>query len=361
MWPNTTLIELLGIELPIIQAPMAGASGVDMAVAVGEAGGLGSLPCAMLDPATARSHLQAIRQRSAKPLNVNFFAHEPYRADPRRDRAWKAHLAPYYEALGVDPATAAPSAARTPFDAAMCEVVEEFSPKVVSFHFGLPAPSLVERVRATGAVIAGSATTVMEARWLEDHGCDVIIAQGCEAGGHRGMFLSDDIATQPGTFALVPQVASAVRVPVVAAGGIVDGRGIAAAFALGAAAVQIGTAYLLTPESLISDLHRQALRGARDDSTALSNVFTGRPARGILNRVMREVGPMSPLAPAFPAAGAALAPLKAASERSGSSDFSAMWSGQCAPPDRDTDAAALTRFLAQEALEVLGSLAPTPR
>ncbi len=356
MWPNSRLIDMLGMELPIIQAPMAGASGVEMAVAVSEAGGLGSLPCAMLDPAKARSELAAIRQRTGKPFNVNFFSHESQRPDPRSEQAWKARLAPYYAELGLDMTASTPSARRSPFDAAMCEVVEEIEPEVVSFHFGLPDESLIERVKATGAVMISAATTVEEARWLEDHGCDAIIAQGYEAGGHRGMFLAQDIATQPGTFALVPQVVDAVNVPVIAAGAIADGRGIAAAFALGAAAVQIGTAYLLTPESLISDLHRGALRAARDDTTALTNVFSGRPARGILNRVMREVGPMSQLAPAFPTAGAALAPLKAASEKSGSSDFSSLWSGQAAPLAREMDAGTLTRRLALDAQEAFLSL-----
>jgi len=357
MWPNSRLLDLIGIEVPIIQAPMAGASGSDMAIAACEAGGLGSLPCAMLDPPKARAEIAVIRQRTSKPLNLNFFCHTPPIPNLDRDAGWKTRLSSYYLELGLDPSASAPAASRSPFDASMCEIVEEFSPEVVSFHFGLPEQSLVSRVKECGSVIVSSATTVQEARWLEDNGCDAIIAQGYEAGGHRGMFLTEDIATQPGTFALVPQVVDAVDVPVVAAGGIADGRGIAAAFALGAAGVQVGTAYLITPESLISDLHREALREARDDQTALTNVFSGRPARGLLNRVMREVGPMSGEAPSFPTAGGVLAPLKAEAESLGNSDFSSLWSGQAASLVHETNSGELTQQLAANAQDLLQRLA----
>ena len=357
MWPDRRLLDLVGIELPIVQAPMAGANGSAMAIAAGEAGGLGSLPCAMLDAAKIRAEIGVIRQRTAKPVNVNFFCHTPAGPDPAREAAWKARLAAYYTELGLDEAASAPAVNRAPFDAAMCEIVEECKPEVVSFHFGLPSAALLRRVKATGAVVLSSATTVAEARWLEDNGCDAVIAQGYEAGGHRGMFMTDEIATQAGTFALLPQVVDAVKLPVIAAGGIADGRGIAAAFALGAAGVQIGTAYLFTPESLISGLHRAALREARDDGTALTNVFSGRPARGLMNRVMREVGPMSDAAPAFPTAGGALAPLKAKAEEAGSSDFSSLWSGQAASLGREIGAGDLTRQLAAEAARRLRSLA----
>jgi len=357
MWPDRRLLDLVGIELPIVQAPMAGATGSAMAIAVAEAGGLGSLPCAMLDAAKARAEIGVVRQRTAKPINVNFFCHAPAELDAARDAAWKARLAAYYTELGLDASATAPAVNRAPFDAAMCEIVEDARPEVVSFHFGLPAPELLGRVKAAGCLVFSSATTVEEARWLEANGCDAIIAQGYEAGGHRGMFLSHDIATQAGTLALVPQVADAVAVPVIAAGGIADGRGIAAAFALGAAAAQLGTAYLFTPESLITDLHRAALRDARDDRTALTNVFSGRPARGLMNRVMREVGPISEAAPAFPTAGGALAPLKAKSEAAGSADFSSLWAGQAAPLGREVGAGDLTRRLAEEAAQRLEALA----
>ena len=356
MWLDRRLLDLLGIELPIVQAPMAGANGAAMAIAVAEAGGLGSLPCAMLDAARIRAEVGVIRQQTARPVNLNFFCHQPAAPDPERAAAWKARLAPFYRELGLDEAADAPAVNRAPFDDAMCEVVEDCRPEVVSFHFGLPARPLLDRVKAAGAVVLSSATTVEEARWLEANGCDAIIAQGYEAGGHRGMFLTDEIGGQAGTFALVPQVVDAVKVPVIAAGGIADGRGVAAAFALGAAAAQIGTAYLFTPESMISDLHRAALNGARDDGTALTNVFSGRPARGLVNRIMRAVGPMSDAAPSFPTAGGALAPLKAKAEAAGSADFSSLWSGQAAGLCRETGAADLTRQLAADAVRRMAAM-----
>ena len=252
MWPDHRIQDLFEIELPIIQAPMAGSVGSEMVIAVSEAGGLGSLPCAMLNPEQMRNELGVIRQRTSRPINLNFFCHQPPQNDPARENAWKQRLESYYIELGLDPQAPVPAAARAPFDSAMCDLVEEFRPEVVSFHFGLPERALLERVRATGAKIISSATTVDEARWLEDQGCDAIIAQGYEAGGHRGVFLTDDISTQAGTMALVPQVVDAVKVPVIAAGGIADARGIVAAFALGASAVQIGTAYLFCPEAKVS-------------------------------------------------------------------------------------------------------------
>lgn len=355
MWPNRRIIDLFGIDLPIIQAPMAGSVLSDMAIAVSEAGGLGSLPCAMLNAEVARQELGIIRQRTSKPINVNFFCHRPPKPDAAREAAWRNRLMVYYAELGLDASKPAPQAHRTSFDAAMCDVVEDFAPEVVSFHFGLPAKDLLDRVRATGAKILSSATSVEEARWLEAQGCDAIIAQGFEAGGHRGMFLTRDVYTQVGTMALVPQVADAVRVPVIAAGGIADGRGIAAAFALGAAAVQIGTAYLFCPEANLDAMHRQALKAAKDNQTALTNVFTGRPARGIVNRLMREVGPLSDLAPEFPLAAGAVAPLRACAEAAGTGDFTALWSGQAASLGRELPARDLTRHLAAQALAKLGN------
>ena len=357
MWLNRELLDLIGIDLPIIQAPLAGANGPAMAIAVSEAGGLGSLPCAMLDAAKARAEMGVIREQTTNPLNVNFFCHKPPAPDPDRDAAWKRHLAAYYVELGLDASASAPAVNRAPFDEAMCEVVEDLKPEVVSFQFGLPAKPLLGRVKAAGCRVLGCATTVEEARWLEDNGCGAVIAQGFEAGGHRGMFLTDDIATQAGTFALVPQVVDAVKVPVIAAGGIADGRGVAAVFALGAAGAQIGTAYLFTPESLISDLHRTALGAARDDGTAVTNLFSGGPARGVMNRIMREIGPMSDLAPAFPTAGSALAPLKAAAQARGASDFTNLWSGQAAGLCYETNSGDLTRRLAEDAARRLQELA----
>jgi nitronate monooxygenase len=349
MWPDRRVQDLFGIELPIIQAPMAGSVGSEMVIAVSEAGGLGSLPCAMLSPDQMRAEIGIIRQRTSRPINLNFFCHHPPQADGKREAAWKRRVEGYYAEFGLDPQAPVPGAARAPFDSAMCELVEEFAPEVVSFHFGLPERDLLERVRVTGAKIVSSATTVDEARWLEAQGCDAIIAQGYEAGGHRGVFLTQDITTQAGTMALVPQIVDAVKVPVIAAGGIADARGIVAAFALGAAAVQIGTAYLLCPEAKVSALHREALKSAKDNGTVLTNVFTGRPARGIINRIVREVGPMSDLAPGFPLAAGAVAPLRAKAEAAGSGDFSPLWSGQAAALSREVPAGELTRQLGAEA------------
>lgn len=355
MWPDKRIQNLLGIEHPIIQAPMAGPVFSDMVIAVSKAGALGSMPCATIDESRIRDELGIIKQASDRPFNVNFFCHTPPVFDAGREAGWREKLAPYYEEYGLDPKMDVPASNRTPFDAALCALVEEFRPKVVSFHFGLPEQSLLERVKATGAIIMSSATTVDEAIWLEDHGCDIVIAQGAEAGGHRGNFLTYNMASQMGTFALVPQVTDAIKVPVIAAGGVTDARGIVAALALGAAGVQIGTAYLYTPEARIAPLHHAALRRNRVTETALTNVFTGRPARGILNRIMQETGPLSDAAPAFPLAGGALAPLRAASEKAGSDGFMSLWAGQAASLGREMGAGDLTRTLAEEALALLGT------
>ena len=345
-WPDTRILDLLGIELPIIQGPMAGATNSSMVIAACNAGGLGSMPAAMLSIDQLREELKTIRQHTRRPINVNFFCHQPPAPDEQRAQDWKNLLQPYYQELGADFAAPTPVSNRAPFDDAACQVIEEFRPEVVSFHFGLPEKSLLDRVKATGAKVLSSATTVEEAVWLEQHGCDAIIAMGFEAGGHRGMFLSDDLSSQVGTFALVPQVVDAVKVPVIAAGGIADARGVAAAFMLGASAVQVGTAYLFTPEAKVSPSHQKALRTAKESETAVTNVFTGRPARGILNRVMRELGPMSTKAPAFPLAGGALMPLRA----KGEADFSNLWAGQAFTLGVELTTEALTRKLAEEGL-----------
>jgi nitronate monooxygenase len=357
MWPDRRLIELFKIEFPIVQAPMAGIMDAELVIAAAQGGALGSLPCAMLSADKAREQVKIIRQRISAPINMNFFCHQPVDPHPAREAGWKKRLEPYYRELGIDPAAPINAANRAPFDAAMCEVVEELKPEVVSFHFGLPDQALLRRVKAAGCIVMGAATIVKEAIWLEENGADVIIAQGAEAGGHRGMFLTDDVAAQPGTFALVPQVVDAVKVPVVAAGGIADGRGITAAFALGAAAVQIGSAYLRCPESKVSPLARVALAQAHDHATVITNVMTGWPARGIANRAMREIGPISADAPAFPHAATAHGPLKAAAEKLGKVDFTNLWAGQAIRLGREMPAAELTRALAGSALARLSHLA----
>jgi nitronate monooxygenase len=324
---------------------MAGAQGSAMAIAVSNAGGLGSLPCAMLDADGLRRELTAVRAATRLPFNVNFFCHRPPDPDPARNAAWMAALSPYYREFGIEP-PAASGPGRAPFSAEFAAVLAEFQPPVVSFHFGLPEPALLDRVRQWGAKVLSSATTVDEARWLESRGVDAIIAQGAEAGGHRGMFLSDDLTTQVGTFALLPQIVAAVRVAVIAAGGIGDARGVAAAFALGAAGVQAGSAFLLCPESTITPLHRAALEREDARHTVLTNVFTGRPARSIVNRVIRELGPLSKAAPAFPLAAAAMMPLRSHGERTGSEDFSPLWCGQNPLACRRVPAAERVRELA---------------
>lgn len=341
-----TLQQFLGIDLPIIQAPMAGVQGSALAVAVSNAGGLGSLPCAMLAPEAMRKELAAIKAQTGKPFNVNFFCHAPPVASAEREAAWRAALAPYYKEYGIDADAIPIGPGRAAFSAETADVLGEFKPAVVSFHFGLPAAELLARVKAWGSKILASATTIEEALWLEARGVDAVIAQGFEAGGHRGIFLSGDLTSQVGTMALLPQVLQAVKLPVIAAGGIADAGGVAAAMALGAAGVQLGTVYLLCPEATTSAVHRAALKSEAARHTALTNVFTGRPARGIVNRIIRELGPISGAAPAFPLATGAIAPLRANAESRGSGDFSPLWSGQNASGCKEIPAAQLTRELA---------------
>ena len=345
-WPDGRFLDLVGTEFPIIQAPMAAAGGVDLCVAAIEGGALGSLPCALLDPDQVRSQVLEVRSRAAGPLNLNFFCHTmPPDAD---DVAWRSLLKPYYEEFGARPGNG--GALRLPFDGDMCAVVEELCPKVVSFHFGLPDPHLLDRVRATRAVIIGNATTVAEARWLEAKGVEAIITQGFEAGGHTGRFLGSDPAEAMGLFALLPQVADAVSLPVIAAGGIGDGRGIAAAFMLGASAVQLGTAYLHAPETPISEAHRERLKDGR---TVFTNLMTGGLARGVRGRLVDELGPVRPEAPPYPLASAALAPIRAAAEARGEYGFGPMWAGQAAALGTPLPAAERTRKLAADALAIL--------
>ncbi|KPK54119.1 MAG: 2-nitropropane dioxygenase [Gammaproteobacteria bacterium SG8_31] len=338
--------EFLGTELPLIQAPMAGVQDSALALAVSSAGGLGSLPCAMLDTETLRAELAAMRSATDRPVNVNFFCHKAPKPDPERESRWRKLLEPYLDEYGISIEDIPAGPARVPFGHEMADVLEEFRPPIVSFHFGLPGSDLVARVKAWGATVLASATTVEEARWLETQGADGIIAQGLEAGGHRGMFLSMDLTTQMGTLALVPQIVRHVTVPVIAAGGIADAQVVAAALSLGATAVQVGTAYLLCPETKTTSLHRAALKSDAARHTAVTNLFSGRPARGIVNRVIREIGPISGTAPEFPLAAAAISALRQRAEARGSADFSPLWSGQNASGCREIPAAELTRALA---------------
>ena len=339
------ICDLLGIDVPVIQAPMAGAQGSALAIAVSNAGGLGSQPCAMLGPDQIRSELTAITSSSSKPYNVNFFVHQQPVPDPVREKAWRKVLAPYFAEYGIDPDSIQAGPQRLPFNDAAADVLEQFKPPVVSFHFGLASSSLIRRVKSWGSKILSSATTVDEARYLEARGVDAVIAQGAEAGGHRGMFLTDDVHTQAGTFVLVQQCVRAVRVPVIAAGGIADAAGVRAAMALGAAGVQVGTAYLFCPEATTNPLHRAALKTDAARHTAITNVFTGRPARAIVNRLMRDLTPMNFAAPAFPLAATAIFALRSKAEANGVNDFTSMWAGQNAAACREMPASQLTTLL----------------
>jgi nitronate monooxygenase len=340
------MAKLFGfLEHPVIQAPMAGAQAGAMAAAVSKTGALGSLPCAVLTAESMRKEIELVRAGTSNPLNVNFFVHEPPKEDPAREAAWRKLLQPYYDEYGIDPAGVPSGAGRAPFSDDFADALEPFKPEVVSFHFGLPSPKLLARVKGWGSKVIASATTVAEARWLEANGVDAVIAQGVEAGGHRGIFLSKDLTTQVGTFALLPQVVAAVKVPVIAAGGIADATGVRAALALGAAAAQVGTSFLLCDESTIAPAHRAALKSEGARHTALTNVFTGRPSRCILNRFTREMGPINPAAPAFPLATTAVAPLRAKAEAKGLGDFSPLWSGQNPSGCREVPAAKLVESL----------------
>jgi nitronate monooxygenase len=343
--PASRILDLLGIEVPIIQAPMLGIVTPAMVVGVAKAGGLGSISLTTLSPEESGTALAAIRRHTSKPVNVNFLCHQPAEMNSAREAAWMSCLKPYFAELGLDFRDRPATPPIPTFNEVHCSVVEELKPDVVSFHFGLPNPNLLDRVQRTGAKVLSSATTVEEAVWLEEAGCDAVIGQGVEAGGHRGTFLQCDVAAQVGTMALVPQIVDAVNVPVIAAGGIGDPRGIAAAFALGASAVQVGSAFLLCDEANVSPVYRKALRRARADQTVVTNIFTGRPARAMANRIVRELGPMTNDAPCFPLAAGALAPLRAASEARGSADFMSLWCGQAVSLAREGSATKLTKWL----------------
>jgi nitronate monooxygenase len=336
-----------GTRWPLIQAPMAGVQGSRLALAVGAAGAMGSLPAAMLDQATLARELQAL-QDAGQPYHVNFFAHVPPSAEVAvaAEARWRAVLAPYAEELGLDVAAAAHVPSRQPFGPATAEVLEAFRPALVSFHFGLPAPALLVRVQRLGARVLSSATTLREAQWLQAHGADAVIAQGLEAGGHRGHFLDTDPALQRGTMALLPELVAALDIPVIAAGGIADAAGVRAAMALGAAAVQVGTAFLCCDEASTSALHRARLLRDPAEPTALTRLFSGGLARGLFNRLMRDLGPVHEAAPPFPLASNALAPLRARAEALGRDDFSPLWSGTNRHGCRAVPAAEIVQALA---------------
>jgi nitronate monooxygenase len=361
MWPDCRLTDLFGIEHPLVLSPMAGFGTVELAAAVCDGGALGSIGCGPMSPEVAAKTIQDLRALTKKPINVNFFCHVPAEIETAREQAWRHRLLPYFRELGVDPESSLFRTNLPPFGSDMCAVVEDAKPEVVSFHFGLPDQPLLTRAKAAGCRVMSSATTVEEARWLEARGVDVVIAQGCEAGGHRATFLSSDLNTamnsQPGTMALLPQIVDAVSVPVIAAGGISDGRGIAAAFALGASGTQMGTAYLLCPEAATTPSHRDALRRASADTSVLTNVFTGRPARALANRLIREIGSIADAAPPFPLPIGASTSLRALAEKCGSTDFTPFWAGQASALARESPAKALTANLVREAIQRFERLA----
>ena len=337
--------NFLGVKLPIIQAPMAGVQGSDLTIAVCKAGGLGSLPCAMLSPEMIVSEIKAIKAAVSSPFNLNFFCHQmPDYSQVRHDQ-WQRVLKPYFDELTISCKNQPYAASRQPFNHLIADLIEPFKPEVVSFHFGLPDDELLSRVKGWGTKVLSSATTVKEALWLEAKGVDAVIAQGVEAGGHRGMFLTDDVTTQLGLFSLLPQLTARLNIPVIAAGGIANPRGVASALSMGASAVQIGTTYLLCPEANTTPLHRNALKSEAAQHTALTNIFSGRPARGIVNRVMRELGYITPDAPSFPYAGIEITQLKLAAEAVNSTDFTSLWCGQNASGCQEISAYELTRWL----------------
>jgi len=306
---------------------MAGVQGSALAAAVCASGGLGSLPAAMLSPEALDLELRTLTGLTNKPYNVNFFCHTPPVVSPKVEAAWRNALQPFFQDWGLTNADIPTGPGRAPFSNALAEVLEPYQPKVVSFHFGLPTPNLLARVKSMGSLVLSSATTLEEGLWLQANGADMVIAQGVESGGHRGMFLSEDISFQIPLQQLLQELTRELKIPVIAAGGIADAEGVKAAMASGAAGVQVGTAFLTCTEATTSQLHRHALQNPAT-VTALTNIFTGRPARGIVNHAVRSLGPMSDLAPAFPLAAAAMIPLRAKAEAAGSSDFSPMWAGQ---------------------------------
>ncbi|KXF81947.1 NAD(P)H-dependent flavin oxidoreductase [Enterovibrio coralii] len=321
------ITERLGIELPIIQAPMAGVQDADLAIAVSNAGGLGSLPCGMLDVQAMVSQIEKIKAATDKPYNLNFFCHEVVPFDDKKHQKWRERLGGYFDEFGIDEATLGNKASRLPFDENVADAIAPFAPPVVSFHFGLPSEALLTRVKGWGSVVMSSATTLEEGIWLEEQGCDVVIAQGIEAGGHRGMFLSRDLNTQIGVKDLVHALKQHLSIPVVAAGGIANASDISQAFDLGADGVQVGSAFLLCDEAKTSDLHRVALQSSAVESTALTNIFSGRPARGIVNKAMEELGCINDRAPVFPYASIEMTPLRAAAEKQGLDAFTPLWCG----------------------------------
>jgi nitronate monooxygenase len=350
MWPRTNFLELLGIAHPIVQAPMPGFTTPALAAAVCNAGGLGSIGCATLPTAAIREQVAAVRQATNRPFNLNFFVHAPPAAALEATARVRARLAPYFAEFGLG-SVPEPSEPFRSFDEDRLDLVLELRPRVVSFHFGLPSMAAVRRIKEAGCAIMSSATTVAEARSLEAGGADVVIAQGFEAGGHRGSFSDSPGAGMVGTMALVPQIVDAVRVPVIAAGGIADGRGIAAAFALGASGAQLGTAFLGCPEAAVPPLYRARLRAGTDDATEVTRAFTGRPARAIRNRFVAEMADAEALD--FPLQASLAGPLWQVADETARAQLMPVWAGQAVALVRELPAGQLVERLAAETQLIL--------
>ena len=352
--PRNDFTDRLGIWHPIIQAPMAGASTPALAIAVSTTGGLGSLGLAMHTQESLRKDCAEVSAVGA-PYNANFFVHSEPVDDPARTAEISSLLAPYYLELGLGQV---PDAVSVPsFNQTHLEAVLDLRPAVVSFHFGLPTSDAFKAIKAAGLFTMSSATNVTEARELEARGIDAVIAQGFEAGGHRATFSEPYERGHVGTLALVPQIVDAVSIPVIAAGGIGDGRGIAAALALGASAVQLGTAFLTCPESATHPIYRRALNEARDDQTRITHAFSGRPARGLNNRYLREMTGHEDIYPDFPILNTLTGPLRKASAKENNPDFMSLWSGQSAAMSRNLPASELIQLLVIETESVLERLA----
>ncbi len=349
MWSDTRLARLFGVRLPIVQSPMLGSSTPELAAAVSNAGGLGSLACASMRPEALAAAIADMRGRTNGAFNANFFAHKATAPDPERMRRAADRLAPYYAEFGLEPPheiAASATEAKPGFSEGQLAALETSPPPVVSFHFGLPEGDAVARLKAAGSKVIATATTPAEARVLEAAGCDAIIAQGWEAGGHRGAFESEPEDAGIGLMSLIPLIVDVVLVPVIAAGGIADGRGVAAALALGADGVQIGTAFLACPEVSIPEKHRRALAASNGADTRLTRSGSGRPARGLSNRYAREMAGEADIAP-FPLQRALTQKLRDA-DASESLDFQFLLYGQSAPLNRAMPAADLVRQIADE-------------
>jgi nitronate monooxygenase len=354
-WPASVLGDWFGVRYPIVQAPLAQITRSELVAAVNGAGALGSLGSSVWAEHEVRQEVARVRERSERPFALNFFVHEPPVEDGATAARMRKRLEGYRKELGA--ADFPPLSAAPPFGAGMLDLVLELRPALVSFHFGVPEPRAREALRAANIRIFASATTVAEARALEAWGVDAVVAQGYEAGGHRGTFASSFSEASLGTFALVPQVVDAVRVPVIAAGGIADGRGIAAALALGATGVQIGTAFLGCPEATLDPLYRRVLAEPRAAHTRVTTLLSGRPARAIVTRLLEELAAEEGQTPAFPLQRTFTQWLAKAAVAQGNPEFSALWAGQAAPLARTLPAAELVQVLARETEAVLERIA----